>query len=62
MPSFKLQATTFPLSEEGSTFTGGEEDTTQALGEEGPSSPSSEDSSVFQANLETRRGGPFGAY
>ncbi|HMC31621.1 MAG TPA: hypothetical protein VKL99_12365 [Candidatus Angelobacter sp.] len=61
MPENKLQATTIPVSE-GSTFTSGEEDTTMALGEEGPTSPSSEDSSVFQANLEGRHGGPFGAY
>ena len=64
MPENKLQATTIPVSEEGGTsFPLGEEDTTEALGEESPStSPSSEENAVFQAGTETRRGGPFGAY
>jgi hypothetical protein len=63
MPENKLQATTLPLSEEGSTFSFGEEATTEALGEESPStSPSSEETTVFQANTDTKGGGPFGAY
>jgi hypothetical protein len=62
MPENKLQATTLPTLEETHTFYFGE-DTTEALGEESPStSPSSEETAVFQANTEIRRGGPFGAY
>jgi hypothetical protein len=33
------------------------------VGEESPStSPSSEETTVFQANTDTKGGGPFGAY
>jgi hypothetical protein len=61
MPENKLQATTFPVSEEGGTsFPSGEEDTTEAVGEESPTSTN--ENAVFQANTETRRCGPFGAY
>ena len=54
-----LQATTLPISEETSTFIGGEEVTTEALGEEGPTTTNGESPSVADFS---RKGGPFGVY
>lgn len=63
MSENKLQATTLPLFEEGSTYAFAEENTTYADGEESPSvSLSAEKTTVFQANAGARHGGPFGAY
>lgn len=54
-----LQATTLPISEETTTFIGGEEVTTEALGEEGPTTTDGESPSVADFS---QKGGPFGAY
>jgi hypothetical protein len=52
-------AITFPLSEHVSLP--GTEDTTEAIGEEHPTTTSGEGPAVFQGEM-TRHGGPFGAY
>jgi hypothetical protein len=54
-----LQATTLPLSEETTSFISGEELTTEALGEEGPTTTDGENPSPADFS---RKGGPFGAY
>jgi len=51
-------AITVPLSEV-TTVPGGEEATTEALGEEHPTSPSAEGPAELQSYL-SKRGGPFG--
>ena len=60
----KLQATTLPVLEETHTFTFGE-DTTEAIGEEGPgptTATTGEETSAVRFSGHARRGGPFGAY
>jgi hypothetical protein len=52
-------ATTLPISEETSSFISGEEVTTEALGEEGPTTTNGENPSPADFS---RKGGPFGAY
>jgi len=52
-------ATTLPISEETSSFISGEEVTTEALGEEGPTTTSGENPSPADFS---RKGGPFGSY
>jgi hypothetical protein len=63
MPENKLQAITFPISE-GHTYSFGE-DTTEAIGEEGPgptTATTGEETSAVRFGGYVRRGGPFGAY
>jgi len=55
--------TTVPISEEfATTFAIGEEVTTQALGEEHPTTIDAEGPAELAPSEMARRGGPFGAY
>ena len=64
MPENKLQVTSILTAEETHTFAFGE-DSTQAIGEEGPgptTSTSGEEASAVRFGGYSRHGGPFGAF